>query len=63
MLTCFSLVLGATRCPAPGACAANRVFRGFGVALAPPTSGFLLDGLDQALWDAEPFRSSDDPVA
>ena len=44
----------------PCICAADCGSRGFGVAVVPPRSEFLLDGLDQVLRNAGPLGSVDD---
>ena len=56
----ISLACGVGQRPAAGVCAADWNSRGFGVAVAPPRSEFLLDGFDQVLRNAGPLGSVDD---
>ena len=58
MLACFSLVLGVRRCPASGACAANRVFRGFGVALAYGTELLAILVVERGPYDQRVFQAA-----
>ena len=56
----IGLACGVGQRPAAGVCAADCVSRGFGVAVAPPRSEFLLNGLDQVLRNVGPLGSVDD---
>ena len=56
----ISLACGVGQRPAAGVCAADCVSRGFGVAVVPRRSEFLLDGVDQVLRNAGPLGSLDD---